>query len=88
MLPKIGWRIVIGLIETAVICFFFWGSISKLPALPDSTTYSKIGLICGLVSALTWGLSVLGGLLWNAWFNFLAAALAVLSLGYLTKSPF
>ncbi len=88
MLPGIGWRVVIGLIETAVICLFFFGSISKLPNFADSSTYSKIGLICGLISALTWGVSVLGGVLWNAWFNFLAAALAILSLGYLTKSPF
>jgi hypothetical protein len=47
----------------------------------------------GFLSALAWGLSVMGGLIWtrlgfisspvwNSWFNFIAAVLAAIAVGY------
>lgn len=54
---------------------------------------SEVALTFGFLSALAWGQSVSGLLLWrnlglldrpewNGWFNFFAAALAALALGY------
>lgn len=81
-------RLLLGLFVTAVISGLFWWGLGKHPLLPDANLYAQLGLICGFFSALTWGLSVLGSYMWNSWFNFFAAALAALSLGYVTPYPF
>ncbi len=43
------------------------------------------GLTIGFLSAMAWGLSVLGGTGWNSVLKFFAALFAVISLGYLTS---
>jgi uncharacterized membrane protein len=53
---------------------------------------SDLALYAGVASALTWGLSVVGGLIWsnllfssiywNSWFNLFAAVFAALAVGY------
>jgi len=75
-------------------------NLSQRDELPGNSAQVAV-LVFGVMSALTWALSVVGGLvwtghlrvvghvMWGGWFNFFAAAFAVLVLGYsITLSVF
>lgn len=65
--------------------------VERYPHATD-TTLPYVTAVAALASAVTWGLSVIGGLIlyysgllnsyWNAWLNFFAAGFAALTAGY------
>jgi hypothetical protein len=77
--------LVVGLISLAFYSSYN-SSVTHQMAQLAATGY-------GSLSALAWGLSVVGGLIWtrlgfisspiwNSWFNFIAAVLAAVAVGY------
>ena len=76
----------------ATISVAFW--LASTAALPHQQAQAAAAL-WGFASALTWGLSVVGNLIWtrltffstahwNSWFNLLAAVCAATAVGYAT----
>jgi hypothetical protein len=76
-------RILLVCLIVCLFCFLFLSAFGKAIWPEHSETN---GLIIGLLSALAWGLSVVGERGWNGWFNFFAALFAAVSLGFLTPT--
>lgn len=80
---------IIVLIVMIFIGTFYYGAASHL----DHAHANRVATYIGFLSSLAWGLGVAGYLLWlrlglinnviwNSWFNFVAADMAALALGY------
>jgi hypothetical protein len=74
------------------ISLVFW--LASTAAVPHQQAQA-VAALWGFVSALTWGLSVVGNLIWtslglfstvhwNSWFNLIAAVCAATAVGYAT----
>jgi hypothetical protein len=74
-------RIILGFLIVILFSVAFLGAFGKAI---DADHAVRDGLIIGFISALAWGLSVLGAEGWNGFFNLFAGLFAAVSLGYLT----
>ena|ERR1700730_2223855 len=72
------------LLVVLIVLFFSVAFLGAFGKPFDAEHASRDGLIIGFMSALAWGLSVLGTTGWNGFFNFFAGLLAAVSLAYLT----
>jgi hypothetical protein len=74
----------------ALVSFAFWAP--SITAVTHSRT-QELAALWGFFSALAWGLSVIGNLIWrtlgvfstaqfNSWSNLLAAVCAAIAVGY------
>jgi len=81
-------------VEAAIILILVLVSICAAFVYSQQNRNAAYSLGFGFLSALAWGLSVVGALIWtrlgpfssvywNAWFNFFAAAFAALAVGYM-----
>jgi hypothetical protein len=85
--------LVLTVVITVVVCTcFYYGAVTYAPH--DKNPLAQQAAVCfGFLSALAWGLSVAGaligtrlavlsGVLRNGWFNFFAASLAAVAVGF------
>jgi hypothetical protein len=85
--------LVLTVVVTAIVCIcFYFGTVTFVPH--DKNPLAQQAAVCfGFLSALAWvlsvagaligtGLAVLSGTLWNGWFNFFAASLAAVAVGF------
>jgi hypothetical protein len=74
--------VVIG-ITTVYFVLFAYGFM-KFPDPQNLKLAPQLSATFGFWSVVAWGVSVVGSPRWSNWFNFFAAALAALALGYAT----
>jgi hypothetical protein len=72
---------------TISFSFIFLAALGAYP-FHDAKELTIAGLYVGLGSGVAWGVSVHGRSRWNSVFNYVAAALTVLSVAYLTSDTF
>ena len=77
-------RAFIVLVITVVFLGLFVCGFKRYPDPRNVDLAQQLGATFGFWSAVAWGVSVVGTPAWTNWFNFFAAALAVLALGYAT----
>jgi hypothetical protein len=75
--------VVIGI--TALYFMLFVYGFMRFPDPQNMKLAPQLSATFGFWSAVAWGVSVVGSPAWNNWFNFFAAALAALALGYATQ---
>jgi hypothetical protein len=79
-----------------VTLVIFWAFHSGYGTSRQHAEAQVLTVFWGGISALAWGLSVVGTLVWedfgiaskikwNSWFNFFAAGLAATAVGYIAK---
>ena len=84
--------IVMFALVVVTISLIFW--LASTAAIPHQRAQA-VAAFWGFASALTWGMSVVGNLVWtglgvfsraswNSWFNFIAAVCAAAAVGYAT----
>jgi hypothetical protein len=80
-------KLIMSVWTTLSFSFIFLVALGMYP-FHGAREVTLAGLCVGLGSGVAWGVSVHGASRWNSVFNYIAAALTVLSVAYLTSDSF